>query len=233
MRGRWFAMSARLSTDCCQSSSLCIYPASFPRQHTDRAEQLTLYTNRARNTPYLACWCALDAMTTTNGTLLVVQQSALMQWQASQHRDVTDGDVDDGAAVIVPEHAWLDRHSIPLVVPAGSVVLFDADFWHASGGNMSDAVRRVFYVQYSLQPIAATMHTVESAAVLSTQAAPRQKKLRTEEGASSFAGSDESGSSSSVASVATAICVACGSSECVTLAQQLDPLSFAIPCALK
>lgn len=172
-------------------------------------------------------------MTTTNGTLLVVKQSALLQWQASQLQSATDGDGDDGATVVVPDHAWLDRHSIPLLVPAGSFVLFDADFRHASGGNNSDAVRRVFYVQYSLQPIAAPMQTAESAAAPSALEAPVQKKLRTEEDAAAIrAGSDQCGSSSSGASVATAVCAACGSTECVALAQRLDPLSFAIPCAL-
>lgn len=204
-----------------------------PHQHTDRAEQLSLYTERARATPYLACWCALDDMTTTNGSLLVVKQSALLQWQASQLQSATDGDDGEGVLVAVPD-AWLDRHSILLLVPAGSVVLFDADFWHASGGNTSDAVRRVFYVQYSLEPIAAAMQAETPAAVSSTPDAPVQKKkLRTEEDAAAIrAGSNQCDSSSSGASDATAVCAACGSTECVALTQRLDPLSFAIPCAL-
>lgn len=118
--------------------------------HTDRGEQLALYSSPAARTPYLACWCALDDMREENGTLRMVNEPELREWQAQQSSASSDA---GPTASPIPAAEWLASHSTPVVVPAGSVVLFDGDVWHASSGNRSDQPRRVLYTQYSLKPI--------------------------------------------------------------------------------
>lgn len=122
--------------------------------HTDRDEQLALYSSAAARTPYLACWCALDDMREENGTLRIVNAAELQQWRAQHSAASSDAAASSAAPLPVPAAEWLSAHSTPLIVPAGSVVIFDGDVWHASSGNRSDQARRVLYTQYSLRPIA-------------------------------------------------------------------------------
>jgi hypothetical protein len=46
-----------------------------------------------------------------------------------------------------------DNHVFEVKLPEGSMVLFSSLQWHCSGCNRSDKPRRVFYAQYSTQPI--------------------------------------------------------------------------------
>jgi len=131
--------------------------------HTDAAEQLALFqgqtdssaavhsqTDRgARNHPrYVACWVALDDMTQSNGTLRIVPRTVMRAWEEASAASGVPS-----AAAAPPDSGWLFAHSRLLLLPSGSVVLFDGDTWHASEGNQSDAPRRVFYAQYSAEPI--------------------------------------------------------------------------------
>ncbi|KAH9104653.1 hypothetical protein LEN26_014944 [Aphanomyces euteiches] len=43
----------------------------------------------------------------------------------------------------------------PIVVSAGSVLIFRSDIWHFSAANTTGSIRRAFYVQYSASPITA------------------------------------------------------------------------------
>lgn len=63
----------------------------------------------------------------------------------------------NGATVVIPgSHLWDDRQPTeddrknlePVVMPAGSVVLFLGTLWHAGGANRSDAARLCVSAQY-------------------------------------------------------------------------------------
>ena len=64
---------------------------------------------------------------------------------------------ENGATVVIPgSHLWDDRQPSeddlknlePVVMPAGSVVLFLGTLWHAGGANQSDAARLCVSAQY-------------------------------------------------------------------------------------
>ena len=101
--------------------------------HTDAAEQLALcLTSEARSAEYTSFWCPLDACSESNGTL-VVQPGFVQPTDTDRSRDITP----------------------PLTVQAmpGDVVAFSSRLWHASGRNRTNASRRVFYAQYSTDPL--------------------------------------------------------------------------------
>jgi len=100
--------------------------------HTDAAEQLMMCYLDQRRTPYISVWCPLDNMTEANGSLEV--------WPGSHLRDTLEPP---------------DTTVGVLLTPApGSVVLFSSTLWHRSGRNVSEANRRAYYIQFSLNPIA-------------------------------------------------------------------------------
>jgi hypothetical protein len=214
--------------------------------HTDSAEQLALFdgqTDRsARNHPrYVACWMALDDMTQSNGTLRIVPRTAMHAWE-----EACAASGAPAAAAPPPDSAWLFAHSHLLRVPSGSAVLFDGDTWHASEGNDSDAPRRVFYAQYSAQPIATERSPTDSAlasaasiaAPAASMAAPVEPPcaVSTAKRQRSHTAGQPSSSVSDVGAAAaaphpSAVCPCCHTSACAALLRCWDVLSFAIPCA--
>lgn len=59
--------------------------------------------------------------------------------------------VENGATLLLPgahrlaarpDEAFFHRHCLPAVAPAGSVLLFDSNLWHAAGANRTDRPRR-------------------------------------------------------------------------------------------
>jgi ectoine hydroxylase-related dioxygenase (phytanoyl-CoA dioxygenase family) len=61
----------------------------------------------------------------------------------------------NGATTIIPgSHLWPDsRHprreeTVPVIMPAGSMVMFLNTLWHSGGANTSNAPRRSLTVQY-------------------------------------------------------------------------------------
>mmetsp|Transcript_17414 Transcript_17414/g.21364 ORF Transcript_17414/g.21364 Transcript_17414/m.21364 type:complete len:253 (+) Transcript_17414:53-811(+) len=57
----------------------------------------------------------------------------------------------------------LETESGPIHCQAGDLILLDADCWHRSGPNLSMYPRRVFYVQFSAQPILVHSHPLRLA----------------------------------------------------------------------
>ena len=105
--------------------------------------------NRYRETshrPYLSCWCTLDDVDESNGTVYVLPHSrgGTKAMIADHVRDEVDHD-------LVGYHG--DDPGIPVVVPAGSVVAFTSYNFHRSGPNTTDAMRRIYLPQYSATPI--------------------------------------------------------------------------------
>jgi ectoine hydroxylase-related dioxygenase (phytanoyl-CoA dioxygenase family) len=95
--------------------------------------------------PYLTCWCALDDVDETNGTIYVLPYSR------AGGRDVRDHVRDEQKNDLVG-YAGEDPGD-PVVVPAGSVVVFSTDLLHRSGSNMTDRLRRAYIAQYSSERI--------------------------------------------------------------------------------
>jgi ectoine hydroxylase-related dioxygenase (phytanoyl-CoA dioxygenase family) len=84
---------------------------------------------------YVSVWCALDDVTLSNGALQFVP----LYLTVDQMQPLNDS-----------HHL---HASPPIEATAGSIIIFRSDVWHFSAVNASDAARRAFYVQYSVEPI--------------------------------------------------------------------------------
>ena len=103
------------------------------------------YVGYPDHKPYLTCWCALDDMTTGNGTvyLLPFSRAGIRSWV--QHIP------EEGSNDLV---GYFGQDSgIPAIVPAGSIVAFTSINFHSSGVNSSQHLRRAYLAQYSAEPI--------------------------------------------------------------------------------
>lgn len=94
---------------------------------------------------YLTCWCPLDDVSEANGTIYVLPYSRLgiKTWVRHEKDEVTNDWVG---------YFGSDR-GIPVICPAGSIVLFSSFVFHSSGANTTDQMRRVFLAQYSSRPL--------------------------------------------------------------------------------
>lgn len=121
--------------------------------------------------------CALDELLLPNYLLSMCQGIKILPGETRQplHHDdnlypiprpraafsvatilaVDDFTAENGATVIVPgSHAWDDREPgpddpvVPVVMPAGSAVLFLGTLWHGGGANTSGATRLALTAQY-------------------------------------------------------------------------------------
>jgi ectoine hydroxylase-related dioxygenase (phytanoyl-CoA dioxygenase family) len=89
--------------------------------------------------PYLTCWCPLDDATLDNGTVRVVPGSHLGGVRPHVKREGSN----DLAAEVD------EADSVPIEVPAGSIVAFSSLTLHATGANCTDRPRRVYLAQYT------------------------------------------------------------------------------------
>ncbi|HTL51226.1 MAG TPA: phytanoyl-CoA dioxygenase family protein [Planctomycetota bacterium] len=95
--------------------------------------------------PYLTCWCALDAVTEENGTVYMLPYSRAGTRDLIEHwkdKDTTDKIGYGG-----------DDPGDPVIAPAGSIAAFSSLCLHRSGFNTSNAMRRVYVVQYVSEPL--------------------------------------------------------------------------------
>lgn len=101
--------------------------------HRDDEKQLAMIPSWASIRPYFSVWCALDSITKENGAIELVPISKTPQ--------KFDFDTLEQLSMI------------PASIDIGTIVIFRSDVWHASFPNQTDSCRRVYYVQYSLDPI--------------------------------------------------------------------------------
>jgi ectoine hydroxylase-related dioxygenase (phytanoyl-CoA dioxygenase family) len=96
--------------------------------------------------PYLSCWCPLDDVDESNGTIYVLPFS-----RTPDPGTVIDHAHDEASNDLIGYFG--DDPGEPIVVPAGSIVAFSSVLLHRSGPNLTDRPRRVFLAQYSAEPI--------------------------------------------------------------------------------
>lgn len=116
------------------------------RWHRDADEQLlalmTTTSSCSQIDEYFSCWINLDEVNAENGSIALlsaVSESGPFTLLSS-----------DSAAVVPPDSKQIGN---AVAAVPGSVVIFSSRTWHRSGINRTDSPRRVYYVQYSLQPI--------------------------------------------------------------------------------
>ncbi len=99
---------------------------------------------------YLSCWIALDPVDEANGTISVLPYSRA----GADPRAVCAHQLQDGTNDMI---GYLGNDpGIPVVVPAGSLVLFSSRLFHRSGANTTQALRRAWLIQYTVEPLRKT-----------------------------------------------------------------------------
>lgn len=91
--------------------------------------------------PYVTIWAAVDDVSEENGTVYVMPFSTIGIRTLVEHiRDETTGD----------KIGYFGKErGIPLVAPAGSLVVLSSVTFHCSGANNTKRMRRAYVTQYS------------------------------------------------------------------------------------
>ncbi|MBI1281681.1 MAG: phytanoyl-CoA dioxygenase family protein [Anaerolineaceae bacterium] len=97
--------------------------------------------------PFLTCWVALDDMTVENGTLYVLPYERAKMHPTDLFEHMTEDQTNDKVGY------YGDDPGIPVLVPAGSMVVFSSRLFHRSGANQSHKMRRAYEAHYSAKPI--------------------------------------------------------------------------------
>lgn len=95
--------------------------------------------------PYLSVWIALDEITEDNGPVYLLPRNLDTEPQVDPH--VWDEESKERVGYKGKEPG------APALVPAGGVVVFSSLTLHRSSANQTDAPRRAYLAQYSLEPI--------------------------------------------------------------------------------
>ena len=96
--------------------------------------------------PYLTCWCTLDDVDESNGTVYLLPHSrgGTAQRIIDHQRDPATNDLIGYTG---------DDPGIAITAPAGSVVAFSSYNLHSSGANSTERMRRVYLPQYAPAPL--------------------------------------------------------------------------------
>jgi len=98
-------------------------------------------TSGVKHAPYLTCWIALDDMSEANGTVSILPTSRLGIKSVVEHK--RDPNSTDMVGYFGSDPG--DR----VDCPAGSMALFSSVTFHRSGNNKTNAMRRVYLIQYT------------------------------------------------------------------------------------
>jgi ectoine hydroxylase-related dioxygenase (phytanoyl-CoA dioxygenase family) len=98
---------------------------------------------RAKHQPYVSCWCALDDVNESNGTVYVLPYSRAGVKERIEHKQV-------GTDMV---GYFGSDPGTPVIAPAGSIAVFSSVCFHRSGPNTSENPRRVYLAQYSAEPM--------------------------------------------------------------------------------
>lgn len=125
---------------------------------------------------YVSVWCALDDCSASNGALAFATNTRVLELDCSSNtlfsgnkRKHGHHHLFDGLPSFIPDtkiRADTSNWGLgsPMVIPAGTAVLFSSRTWHCSGANTSESPRRVLYAQYSPTTILAWDSTDEESA---------------------------------------------------------------------
>ena len=129
------------------------------RWHRDVDEQLAAVPSSTRPR-YYSMWCNLDEVSAENGTISFDNKGRVLTYDHMTHQYAVAVSplVERSCGVsdyeIPPEDGEDDEiESVAMHVPPGSIVIFASSKWHRSGINTTNESRRVYYVQYSVQPV--------------------------------------------------------------------------------
>lgn len=113
--------------------------------HQDSA-YVKWYDPSTRHRPYVTCWCTLDDVNESNGTVYLLPHS-----RGGTRDSIVEHVKEEGSNDLIG-YTGSDPGD-PVVVPAGSIVAFTSYVLHRSGPNTTNAMRRVYLPQYSAEPI--------------------------------------------------------------------------------
>ncbi len=91
--------------------------------------------------PYVNAWIPLDDVNEENGTIYILPYSRAGTRVKVQHKLVPGSNDRVGYTGNDP--------GIPMIQPAGSIVVFSSVTFHRSGPNYTDRMRRAYAIQYS------------------------------------------------------------------------------------
>jgi len=94
---------------------------------------------------YNTCWITLDDVNEENGTVYILPYSRSGIRSVVNH--VRHPETNDMVGYFGSDPG------MPIILPAGSIAVFSSYVFHRSGGNMTDALRRVYVAQYSSEEI--------------------------------------------------------------------------------
>jgi hypothetical protein len=112
---------------------------------------------------YVSIWCALDDTNAANGGLLL--RPLLLHAEDPGHADTTtaipaattssssSNTSESSSAEAEASHPAAATDVVVAEVKAGSAVAFSSRVWHCSGPNTTTSARRVYYAQFSAEPI--------------------------------------------------------------------------------
>jgi len=101
---------------------------------------------KTKHQPYLTCWCTLDDVNETNGTVYLLPHS-----RAGTSHTIFDHQQEAGSNDLIG-YTGSDPGD-PIIAPAGSIVAFTSYNFHRSGANTTPRMRRIYLPQYSREPI--------------------------------------------------------------------------------
>jgi hypothetical protein len=93
----------------------------------------------------ITCWCTLDDVDETNGTVYILPVSRFGKRELVEHR--RDPVTNDRIGY------FGDDPGDPIIAPAGSIAVFSSLVFHRSGANPTGKQRRVYLAQYAPEPI--------------------------------------------------------------------------------
>ena len=111
-----------------------------------------------RHEPYITCWCALDDVSHTNGTISVLPHAI-----ANTKDRVLDHVRETGTNDLVGYTGA--EAGVEITAPAGTIAVFSSTSLHRSSANLTDRWRRAYLAQYSAQPVTRTNGSLWSMAV--------------------------------------------------------------------
>lgn len=112
--------------------------------------------------PYITCWCALDDMSSENGTISVLPHDVV-----GTRNNVLDHVREEGSNDLIGYDG--NEPGIEISVPKGSIVVFSSTSLHRSSANNTQRRRRAYLAQYSCEPLFSSTGKLWSQAVPFTQ----------------------------------------------------------------